>query len=247
MAAGNSARKKTLHVIGLGYGRTGTLSLKHALEELGLGPCYHMTEVIPKAHHVAAWTSVFRGESVDWDELLANYGSVVDFPTTSACEQLAARYPEAKLVLTTRNAETWFKSASETIFVLPRDWSAGILKFFIPMIRHFYGMLDLMYARPPLSGRFDHDGAIANFNAHNERMRKVFPPERVLDFEVKQGWGPLCAFLGVPVPNTPFPNVNDTNEFRRRILIARTAAIVLLLLSITAASAVIAKLMALFG
>eukprot|EP00048_Salpingoeca_helianthica_P016655 m.233486 g.233486 ORF g.233486 m.233486 type:complete len:256 (+) comp19167_c0_seq1:34-801(+) len=222
-----------IKVIGLGYGRTGTLSLKMALEELGFGPCYHMTEVLTKPAHVAVWTSFLQqGKQIEWDDLLANYHSAVDFPITTAVEELAAYYPAAKLVLTTREAGSWFESANDTIFALPRDWSASVLSFFIPPARKFYSMIAACYAHAPMNGRLDREGAIANFNAHNERMRTIFPPERVLDFQVKQGWAPLCTFLGVPVPSTPFPNGNDTPEFRRRLHISRALASVLLLLSI---------------
>lgn len=207
-----------IEVIGAGLGRTGTLSLKTALEELGFGPCYHMIEVFAHIDHARTWDAAARGEPVDWDRLFEGYRATVDWPGCSFYRQLLAAYPEAKVVLTVRDPERWYDSARHTIYFVrhafPR-WAAWIR----PGIRVFRRMTDRVIWDGMFRGRFeDRAVAIEVFNRHNEQVRRDVPADRLLVYEVSQGWEPLCRFLGVPVPEgKPFPHVNDATEFRARI------------------------------
>ncbi|HTU16893.1 MAG TPA: sulfotransferase [Gemmataceae bacterium] len=208
----------SLKVIGAGFGRTGTLSLHSALEELGFTRCYHMREVLTHPDHVAAWSAASRGEPVDWDALFAGYQATVDWPACSFYRELLNRYPDAKVILTVRDADKWYDSAFETIYYVRQAfpmWS----RWFLLRMRRFTRMLDDVVWLGTFQGRFaDKQHAIAAFNRHNDEVRRTVPADRLLIYEVSRGWEPLCAFLGVPVPqDKPFPRLNDTAEFRSRI------------------------------
>ena len=201
----------SLSVIGAGLGRTGTHTLKLALEQLGFGPCYHMREVF--AHldtHVAVWNRAASGEAVDWDELFAEYLSAVDLPTSAFAVGLAAHYPAAKVILTERDPERWFRSFSDTIShpmseELPDHlaaWSAMVRKAIVDRV--FDGDIT------------DKAHVIACYERHNAMVRRSIPADRLLVFAVADGWEPLCGFLGVPIPAEPFPKSNSTDEWRER-------------------------------
>ena len=206
-----------IQVIGAGLGRTGTLSLKTALEELGFTKCYHMIDLF------APWQTRGpgmppRGEPVDWDRLFAGYRATVDWPGCSFYRELLRHYPEAKVILTVRDPERWYDSARETIYyvrnAIPR-WTRVIF----PRMRVFRRMLDRIAWDGLFRGRFeDRAFAVDAFNRHNEQVRRDVPAERLLVYQVSEGWEPLCAFLGVPVPEgKPFPHLNDAAEFRARV------------------------------
>jgi len=207
-----------LKIIGAGLGRTGTLSLKAALEELGFAKCYHMVEVLKNPRHAVFWNAVAGGESVDWDALFQGYQATVDWPSCNFYEELMRQFPEAKVVLTVRDPERWYESARQTIYhvrnAFPR-WTAWL----IPRMRDFRRMLNRLVWDGMFHGRFeDKAHAIEVFNQHNDHVCRVTPPDRLLVYEIKDGWGPLCSFLGVPVPaGKPFPHLNDAEEFRSRI------------------------------
>lgn len=195
-----------LQVIGAGLGRTGTASLKLALEQLGFDPCYHMFEVIEHEPAIAQWSAVAAG-APDWETIFNGhkaYKAGVDFPVAAYWKALAEVYPDAKIILTVRDAESWFASTQETIFN-PQFLAAGAGTPFGEMagavVGGFFGC-DLA----------DKGAMIARFEAHNAEVRAAFPPERLLVFEAREGWGPLCTFLGVNVPVTPFPRVNSREE-----------------------------------
>lgn len=208
----------SIRVIGAGLGRTGTLSLKVALEELGFSRCYHMEEVFKHPGHPSIWSAASRGEPVDWDALFQGYQATVDWPGCAFYRELIRRYPDAKVILTVRDPEKWYGSAQQTIYyarvAFPR-WATWLA----PRMRQLVRMLDDVVWRGAFQDRFlDRPNAIAVFNRHNEEVRRVVPADRLLVFEVKHGWEPLCAFLGVPVPpGKPFPNLNDAAQFRGRI------------------------------
>lgn len=194
-----------LKVIGAGLGRTGTLSLKHALEQLGLGPCYHMMEVFKNPAAPQMWWDAAEGKPVDWEEVFKGYNSSVDWPGASFYALHAKLYPEAKVILSLRDAGKWYDSTQATIFANP-DWTG--------MPPAWRGM-----AKAVISRMFDGDitsrqHCIDVYERHNEEVRRTIPAERLLVFEARDGWEPLCAFLGVPVPATPYPSVNSTEEFR---------------------------------
>jgi hypothetical protein len=207
-----------LRVIGAGFGRTGTLSLKAALEELGFAKCYHMTDVLTHLGHAPVWEAAARGEPIDWDALLEGYQATVDWPACTFYEELMRRYPDAKVILTTRDPETWYASALETIFWV-RSVFRGWPRLVVPRMRQFRRMLDRVIWDGTFDGRFaDKNHAIEVFIRHNDRVRSTVPRENLLTYEVREGWEPLCAFLGVPVPDSkPFPRLNDSATFRARI------------------------------
>jgi hypothetical protein len=207
-----------IKVIGAGLGRTGTLSLKAALEELGFGKCYHMTDVLAHKEDARVWDAAARGKPVDWESLFAGYQATVDWPGCSFYRELLRQYPDAKVILTVRDPERWYDSAHQTIYyarhVFPA-WSALVL----PRMSDFRRMLDRIVWDGTFQGRFqDRSFAIEIFNQHNDQVRRDVPEDRLLVYEIREGWGPLCAFLGVPVPEgKPFPHLNDADEFRARI------------------------------
>jgi len=202
----------TLHVIGAGLGRTGTMSLKHGLERLLGGRCYHMIELIQRPDDVPVWHAAVRCEPVGWGVLFAEYRACVDWPGASLFPELHRAFPEALVVLSLRDPESWWRSAHETIFPrileLPPDAPARY--------RDWHRMVaDLLATRFGGDLR-DAASSIAAFEAHNERVRREIPGERLLEWRASDGWGPLCAALHLPVPDEPFPRVNTRDEFLSR-------------------------------
>ncbi len=197
-----------MQVIGAGLGRTGTHSLKLALEQLGLGPCHHMEEVISHmAEQVPLWQAAVDG-TPDWPAIYRGYRSAVDWPTAGFFRELAAGYPSAKVILTLRSAESWAASYEETIGKL----MAGADQF-PPHMQDWLRMAEGALDRSGVRRDLDRAGLMAAFTTHNEAVRTAIPESRLLVFEVKEGWEPLCAFLGLPVPQEPFPRTNNRQEF----------------------------------
>lgn len=205
-----------LSVLGAGFGRTGTLSLKLALERLGLGPCYHMAEVFAHPEHVPRWQDAAEGRPVDWDTLLGGYPAAVDWPVCHFWRELADRYPEAGVLLTVRDPDRWYESVRDTIYrVLCAELPADP-----PLLRAQQAMARRIVLDRTFAGRFeDRDHAIRVYEEHNRAVRRAVPAPRLLDYEVSQGWEPLCRFLGRPVPDEPFPRVNSKDEFRARFAV----------------------------
>jgi len=198
-----------LKVIGAGLGRTATLSLKFALEHLGFGPCYHMAEVFAGARrNIPLWLDVVRGKP-DWNSVFAGFESTTDYPACTYWRELSAFYPSAKVILTVRDANSWFDSVSETIFSPKMQASlAGS-----PVEAMMQGVIFDAFA-----GRV-HDRAfmIDWFTRRNQAVIDSLPADRLLVFSPKEGWAPLCAFLGVPVPKAPFPRVNSRDELNQAV------------------------------
>jgi hypothetical protein len=197
----------TLKVIGAGYGRTGTMSLKLALEQLGFGPCYHMVEVFKNPQAPLWWIEAAEGRP-DWEKIFAGYNATVDWPNATFYKELAEAYPEAKVILTVRDPESWFKSTQATIFArdIPEETDEPWPKMVGKVVAELFDRR-----------MHDHDKLISVFNAHNARVREVIPADRLLVYEVADGWAPLSEFLGVPVPDGPMPKVNSTEEFQGRL------------------------------
>ncbi len=195
-----------LQVIGAGLGRTGTLSLKLALERLGLGPCYHMTEIMAQARkRMPQWFAVVRG-APDWDAIFDGFVATVDYPTATYWRELAAHYPLAKVVLSDRDAEGWYDSVRTTIFS-PKNvegfLSSPVAEFMRgAVVGPFLGHLD------------DREWMTGYFNHWREEVIAGLPPERLLVHRSQDGWEPLCAFLGVPVPAEPYPRVNSKSDMQ---------------------------------
>lgn len=200
-----------LSVIGSGFGRTGTKSLKEALEHLGFAPCHHMHEIVTHPEQVAHWQAAAAGEPVDWNDVFAGYKSQVDWPGAHVWRELSAAFPDAKVVHTLRPAEAWWNSYSRTIGKLMTSYKQ------IPLPPHISAILDAwngMVGDTVFSGRpADRDTCIAAFNRNTQQVRDTIPANRLLVFDVSEGWGPLCKFLGVPVPTTPFPHHNLRADF----------------------------------
>ncbi len=207
-----------LKVIGAGLGRTGTLSLKVALEELGFAKCYHMTEVLARPGDAQVWYAAAGGEPVDWEALFQGYQATVDWPGCNFYSDFLRLYPEAKVILTVRDPERWYESAWQTIYQVRKTFPAWATPF-VPRMRHFVKMIDRLVWIGMFDNRFDEKAhAIDVFNRHNEEVKRSVPPDRLLIFEVKDGWEPLCSFLEVPAPaDKPFPHLNDADAFRSRI------------------------------
>lgn len=192
-----------LELIGAGFGRTGTESMKLALEQLGLGPCHHMKEVLADPEQRTRWRAVAHGEAVDWDEVLAGYRSAVDWPSAFFWRELSAHYPEAKILLTVRDSADWYRSFSNTILAVISGSRLSPDELGPKLIG------DRVFG-----GRgADRDHAIAVYERNIADVQAAFPPERLLTFRVGDGWAPLCQFLGVPIPSTPFPRTNSTADF----------------------------------
>ena len=203
-----------LEVIGAGFGRTGTMSLKLALEQLGFGPCYHMSEVFKNPRAPEYWAAAAEGKSVEWDVVFDGYRSAVDWPSADYWRELATHYPEAKVILTVRDPESWYRSTQDTIFgpaniLMSSDSAIG--RTMRAITRHFGG------------DPHDRSACLVGYAAHNDKVRRDLPAERLLVLDMSEGWKPLCDFLKVPVPATPFPRANSTDEWLERAS-ARMAA-----------------------
>ncbi len=202
-----------LSVIGAGFGRTGTLSVKIALEMIGIGRCYHMMEVFGRPEHIALWRDAANGVQVDWDALFADFAASVDWPGCYFWQQLVEHYPDAKVLLTVRDAERWYQSVRDTIY---QAMMRGLLlPIDSPLARAQHDMAVKIVLDRTFGGRFeDRAHAIGVYERHNQEVRDAVPPERLLVYDVAEGWQPLCSFLGRPIPNEPFPRVNSTAQFR---------------------------------
>lgn len=205
----------TLEIIGAGFGRTGTLSLKTALEHLGY-PCHHMMEVMANPAQAPAFTAAARGDSSGLAGALAPYRATVDWPSCAFWRELLALNPHAKVLLSVRPSDRWWNSFSQTIHaVMTRDVPPDV-----ELPEEFRAIVDMgneVVKLRSFGERFaemSSDEIVAVYEAHNQDVRDNAPPDRFLEFDVVQGWEPLCAFLRVDVPDEPFPNVNDTTQFR---------------------------------
>ena len=209
----------TLHVIGAGFGRCGTTSLAKALEVLGLGPCYHMQVAMLRYPHLRFWVRAAAGEPVDFHAFFRKYRATVDWPACEFYRELIAVYPDAKVLLNTRDPESWYESTRETLWTIDQ-----VLPWWFPRVMR--RMHDDLIWNGRFEGAFtDRTRAIEIFNQHLEDVRRSVPPDRLLEYDVSQGWEPLCRFLGKPVPppNVPFPHLNDRRFFRRLLLALRIA------------------------
>jgi hypothetical protein len=194
------------------------MSLKLALEQLGFGPCYHMTEVMTHPEHDTMWLALAKGEASDWRPILEGFDATVDWPSTYFWRRLAADNPDAKIILTRRDPEAWYGSAAATIFGRMLEFEAlrardGAAEAIDSARRRHMEMVNAIIVEDTFGGSLDKENAIRVFTAHNDAVRREVPPERLLDYETGQGWEPLCRFLGVAVPEAPYPRVNTTDDF----------------------------------
>ncbi|NJL41910.1 MAG: sulfotransferase family protein [Leptolyngbyaceae cyanobacterium SM1_4_3] len=219
----------TIQVVGAGSGRTGTLSLKAALEELGFRKCYHMVELLQHPEHIQFWEQISTGQSVDWEFLFAGYEAIVDFPGNRYYLNLLQAYPNAKIILTIRDPESWYESMLNTVYQTnPTSLQKLMMALKLPFstrsrqIVRIFQLADRVWQQD-FQGKFEQkDFAIAIFNYHIEQVKQLIPAERLLIYEVKEGWEPLCRFLIGPFQRAkPFPHLNERanfGEFARRLI-----------------------------
>ncbi|MCF4007890.1 sulfotransferase family protein [Rheinheimera sp. UJ63] len=198
----------TLHVIGLGLGRTGTFSLKTVLEQLGFGPCHHMERIAKdRATQVPLWNKVLD-KTTGFEQVYRGMASAVDWPTAAFSEELLQAYPNAKFILTHRDAQSWAESFGSTIYTL-----LAARKDTPPDVQAWLDMVVKIIEKSGFSMGLDAQGLAERFNAHNQRVKALIPKDQLLVYQVKEGWQPLCDFLDVPVPSTDFPRTNNREEF----------------------------------
>lgn len=194
-----------LAVIGAGFGRTGTESMKLALEQLGFGPCHHMKEIEPDTDQSRFWRDAVTNPSPDWEAGFAGYRAAVDWPSAFWWRELSEYYPKAKVLLTVRSTESWYKSFSNTIQkVVLKNGDAKSLGRTLIQQRIFDGRID------------DRDHAMRVYEQNTRDVEARIAPGRLLKYEIGSGWDPLCEFLGVAAPDIPYPRSNDTSEFNQR-------------------------------
>jgi Sulfotransferase domain len=203
----------SLKIIGAGYGRTGTMSLKLALERLGFDKCYHMFEVMEHPDHLALWAEAHRGLDIDWQYLFEGYLASVDWPSCNLWREQLKQYPDAKVILSTRDPERWYASIMNTIYPSSRDARDsddeklaffGRWAFEIIWDGIFTGKMD------------DMDHCIGILKAHEDSVIESVPADQLLVFQADQGWAPLCEFLGCDVPDDEYPHTNTTGDFLAR-------------------------------
>lgn len=198
-----------MRVICAGFGRTGTASLKVALEELTGGPCYHFEELFKHAEQRLAWARFARGEApMDWRALFAGYEATVDFPACAYHEEIAAAFPDAIVILSVRDLERWAESW-DTLFKWFPWFQSAPLRAAFPWVRDIADVLRVVVIERTFHGRMDRASMIATHRAHIEHVRATVPSERLVLWSVADGWSPLAAALGVPVPERPFPRLNS--------------------------------------
>ncbi len=195
-----------LQVIGAGFGRTGTESLKKALEILGFGPCYHMYEVMPHPDRVALWRAAAKGDLPNWDDVFAEYNSTVDWPAAYFWRELSAHFPDAKIILSHRDAEGWYESMNKTILEVLRQ-STDPESIGLALI-----------GQKVFDGKYEDRNHVIDTYTRNVRdVQAAFGPERLLTYELGSGWEPLCAFLGCDVPGEDYPYGNTSDQFHDRV------------------------------
>lgn len=197
-----------MRAIGAGFGRTGTDSLRNALNILGVGPCHHMYEVMASETQIDRWFRKTDGEDVSWDQLFEGFSATVDWPSARYWPELAETYPEAKIILTYREPESWWNSYEKTILpamLKRRDGDCPSLSWRVVGLDTF-------------GGRPDHkDHVLSIYRANINRARTTVAPDRYLELELGEGWERLCAFLGCAIPDVPYPSGNTTAEFRATV------------------------------
>ena len=208
-----------MKVIGAGFGRTGTMSQKAALEQLGFGPSFHMIDVARRPELLPDWQAAVDGEAVDWATLFEGWESTVDWPACTFWEEIWAAFPDAKVLLSVREEEAWYASCAKSIHASAQAAAKGELEGgTVEVSAEAMKMINGLIWDGTFEGRFDDkDFAIGVYRAHNDYVQSKVPADRLLVYEVKEGWGPLCEFLEVAVPDGPMPHLNDATSFRAMV------------------------------
>ncbi len=221
-----------MQVIGAGLPRTGTLTQKLALEELGFGPAYHWVNLISDLNAVELWHRALDGEDL-FAEIFGSHRSTVDWPGGFFYRELAELHPQAKVLLSVRDPESWEQSYRQTIWNFTRGDSlvshlSDARREIDPRWRRYLELVDRMLwsDRSPFGAGDSPQQMMAQMEAYNDGVRAAIPPERLLVWKVTEGWGPLCEFLEVPVPAVDLPHANDSETFRGRVVDAALDALV---------------------
>ncbi|MBT8078126.1 MAG: sulfotransferase family protein [Gammaproteobacteria bacterium] len=221
-----------LEVIGAGFGRTGTTSLQAALEILGYVKCYHMSDVY-RAGEGEKWLRKASGENVSWDELLNGVSAAIDWPVASYYKELVELNPQAKVLLTVRDEDSWYRSLQATLYsyykLIPR-WR----QWLSPKLRNRITLQEVLVWNGVFNGRVeDAEYAKKIYRDHNEEVKRTVPADRLLVVDLTKGWEPICEFLGKPIPkDTPFPHINTADRTQhkfRKLRLQKYAPYVLLL------------------
>ncbi|MEU4577592.1 sulfotransferase family protein [Nonomuraea sp. NPDC023979] len=211
-----------MKVIGAGVGRTGTLSLKAALERLGYGPCFHGRHVLDHPDRLPLWRDAAAGRPVPWETVFDGYAASVDWPGAAFWRDLLTAFPSARVILTVRDPDSWYESVRATVYRMfgdgPAEPRVAEARRIVPGLDVFTAFHRQMIWDGFFGGRFaDRDHAIAVYREHNDAVRREVPADRLLVVEPGAGWGPLCTFLGVPEPEEPYPHLNDPARFWARV------------------------------
>lgn len=196
----------TLKIIGAGFGRTGTSSTKRALEQLGLNPCYHMVELMRNQHHLPHWQALYNGMDMNLEDIFGNYQASLDWPACRFWEVTARAYPHAYILLTTRDPQKWHESFMATLYPAMTNPNAPespllTLARRIVLEDTFHGRAD------------DADYAISVFSKHLDYVQQTAPKDRLIVYDVVEGWPPLCEILGCDIPLEPFPHSNTREDY----------------------------------
>ncbi|WP_341720570.1 sulfotransferase [Micromonospora sp. FIMYZ51] len=224
-----------MEVIGVGFGRTGTASLKQALDILGYGPTYHTREILKDPGRLAGWRRAVDGEPVDWNAIFDGYRSTVDWPAAAFWRELVDRYPEAKIILTVRDPVQWHRSCMRTIFMAYRQGRVSrtmVALMQIPLrladrrLAAFNPIFDGVFRRHFGDGPIhDEKYAVEVFEKHVRDVIDTVPAEKLLVYRPAEGWPTLCKFLGVGVPIVAFPHDNDQQAFQQQSRLHVTRAL----------------------
>jgi hypothetical protein len=208
-----------MKVIGAGFGRTGTMSLKGALEQLGFGPSFHMIDVARYPELLPQWQAAADGQSADWTQVFEGWESTVDWPACTYWEQIWETFPDAKVLLSVRDPESWYASCQKSIHASAQAAAKGELEGgSVTVSPEAMKMINGIIWNGTFDGRFDDkEFALDVYNRHNEDVKSKVPADKLLVYEIKQGWEPLCEFLEVPVPDTDMPHLNDATSFRAMV------------------------------
>ncbi|KAJ6537149.1 P-loop containing nucleoside triphosphate hydrolase protein, partial [Mycena capillaripes] len=210
-------RTVPMRVLVLGYPRTGTASMRAALEILGYGDVYHGMSFLANPLEAEMWTEAInaryfgRGKPygrAEWDQLLGHCGAVTDMPAAMFAADLVAAYPDAKAILTTRDPDKWWTSFTQAIVAVTSSRRFHLAAWLDPGLGRVSALAGLVFSvivGPVIA----EEGAKERFLKHYNDVRRLVPRERLLEFEISEGWGPLCAFLEKDVPNMEFPRTND--------------------------------------
>jgi hypothetical protein len=199
-----------LQIIGPGFGRTGTASVKIALEHLGFGPAHHMFEIRDNPALLPAWQAVADGAAPDWDEMFRGYGAQVDWPGARYWRELAGYYPQARVVLTVRDPDEWFDSIQATI----APFIAGRGSHPDPHANAIAEMGHKLVVEGVFGDALDDRAAATRiFRDHITEVKDTIPAGRLLVWDLREGWAPLCQFLGCEVPGISLPRLNSSKQF----------------------------------